>query len=117
MDEIRVLDPDLYEAGDPDRNGLPHDQYAWLRDHAPVFRQEIHDPNLLPWTWVVSRYEDVVAVERDHHRFASGRGVTLRAFEPTLTEHGGKDAMITMDGDAHVRNRRIVARGFSPSVV
>lgn len=119
MDEsdICVLDPDVYGAGDPEANGLPHEQYAWLRDHAPLYRQEIHDPNLLPWTWVVSRYDDVVACGRDHRRLASGRGVTLREFEPTLSEHGGKEAMITMDGEAHVRNRRIVARGLSPSVV
>ena len=115
--DICVLDPDVYEAGDPADNGLPHAQYTWLREHAPVFRQDIHDPNLLPWTWLLTRYEDVVAISRDHHRFVSGRGVTLREFEPTLTEHGGKAAMITMDGAAHVRNRRIVARGFSPSVV
>ncbi|MCA1852027.1 MAG: hypothetical protein LC647_06450, partial [Beggiatoa sp.] len=44
-------------------------------------------------------------------------GVTLRQFEPTRVEHGGKPAMITMDGDDHVRNRRIVARGFTPTVV
>ena len=115
--DIRVLDPDVYESGDPADNGLPHAQYGWLREHAPIFRQDIHDEALVPWTWVVSRHEDVVRVSSDHRTFGSSRGVTLRQFEPTLSEHGGKDAMITMDGERHVRNRRIVARGFAPSVV
>ncbi len=112
-----VLNPDTYATGDPARNGLPLDQFAWLRENAPCYRQEISDPLLLPWTWVVTRYEDVVTTNRDHHGFPSRFGVTLREMEPTLPAHGGKAAMITMDGADHVRNRRIVARGFSPNVV
>ena len=112
-----VLNPDVYGSGDPVHNGLPLDTYAWLRHHAPCYRQEIRDPMLLPWSWIVTRHADVVAVDRDHTRFISARGVTLREMEPTLAEHGGKAAMITMDGADHVRNRRIVGRGFTPGVI
>jgi cholest-4-en-3-one 26-monooxygenase len=41
----------------------------------------------------------------------------MRASHTTVSEDGGKPAMITMDGDAHVRNRRLVNRGFTPAVV
>lgn len=117
MTTFNVLDPDLYAAGDPAHNGLPWDQFERLRHEAPVFRQAIHDPLLVDWAWAITRYDDVVAAARDHHRLVSGRGVTLRHFEPTLEESGGKPSMITMDGDRHVRNRRIVSRGFSPNVI
>lgn len=117
MDTFDVLNPDVYGKGDPARNGLPLDDYARMRETVPCYRQQMGDPLLLPWTWVLTRYDDVVAVDRDHRRFPSRLGVTLREFEPTLVEHGGKPAMITMDGDDHVRNRRIVARGFTPTVV
>lgn len=112
-----VLNPDVYGSGDPARNGLPLDDYAWLREKAPCFRQEMSDPLLVPWSWIVTRHADVLNIDRDHQRFVSGRGVTLQNMEPTLTEHGGKTAMITMDGDDHVRNRRVVSRGFTPSVI
>ena len=111
------MDPDVFANGDPARNGLPHDAYAWMRANAPCMRQQVNDPNLLPWTWVVTRYDDVVAIDRDHRRFVSGQGVTMRTMEPTLPSSGGKETMITMDGADHIRNRRIVARGFSPSVI
>ena len=117
MAEFNVLDPDLYAAGDPADNGLPLAQFERLRRDHPVHRQPINDPILVDWAWVISRYDDVVAGARDHHRLISGRGVTLRHFEPTLEESGGKPSMITMDGDRHVRNRRIVSRGFSPNVI
>jgi cholest-4-en-3-one 26-monooxygenase len=117
MDDFDILNPDVYGHGDPARNGLPLDQYAALRERAPCYRQAIADDDLVDWTWVLTRHEDVLQVDRDHKRFVSGRGVTLRNFEPTLVEHGGKPAMITMDGADHVRNRRIVGRGFTPPVV
>ena len=41
----------------------------------------------------------------------------MRATHTTVSEDGGKPAMITMDGAAHVRNRRLVNRGFTPAVV
>lgn len=117
MGTFDVLNPDLYAAGDPASNGLPLEQFERLRHEAPVYRQTISDPLLVDWAWAVTRYDDVVACARDHHRLISGRGVTLRHFEPTLEESGGKPSMITMDGDRHVRNRRIVSRGFSPNVI
>jgi cholest-4-en-3-one 26-monooxygenase len=30
--EINLVDPDTYQRG-----GAPHDQFAWLREHAPVY--------------------------------------------------------------------------------
>jgi len=112
-----ILNPDLYGHGDPATNGLPLRQYETMRREFPCYRQPIHDTDLMDWAWVVSRHADVIAIDRDHDRFVSGRGVTLRKFEPTLPEHGGKPSMITMDGADHVRNRRIVGRGFSPPVI
>lgn len=41
----------------------------------------------------------------------------MRTAHTTMTEDGGKPAMITMDGDAHIRNRRLVNRGFTAAVV
>jgi cholest-4-en-3-one 26-monooxygenase len=66
---------------------------------------------------VLTRYEDVSSMLREPGQFRSGSGVTMRAAHTTVAEDGGKPAMITMDGDAHIRNRRLVNRGFTPAVV
>jgi cholest-4-en-3-one 26-monooxygenase len=77
----------------------------------------LHDSGYEPSAWVLSRFEDVSAMLREPDRFLSASRVTMRATHTTVSEDGGKPAMITMDGDAHVRNRRLVNRGFTPAVV
>jgi cholest-4-en-3-one 26-monooxygenase len=114
---IDVLNPDVYGTGDPRLNGLPLEQYRYLREQAPVYLQAIDDPQLIDEVWVVSRYEDVRMVDRDAETFSSGRGILTRAFDPGLVEHGGKPIMINMDGAEHRHNRRVVSRGFTPVVV
>jgi cholest-4-en-3-one 26-monooxygenase len=115
--EMNVFDPDLYASGDPTQNGLPNDLFTRLRDQSPCLRLPCEIPGHERSAWVLSRYEDVSAMLRDPGRFLSGGGVTMRATHTTVSGDGGKPAMITMDGDAHVRNRRLVNRGFTPAVV
>jgi len=114
---IEVLNPDVYANGDPAQCGLPLAAYAELRRSAPCYRETINDPVLLPWSWVITRYDDVMAIDRDHKRFSSEYGVTLRAADFTRRDQGGLPTMMQMDGEDHVRNRRIVSRGFTPAVV
>ena len=51
---VNVLDPAFYVD--------PWDAYAWLREAAPVFWDPVQQ------LWVVSRYEDVLLVEKDGAR-------------------------------------------------
>ena len=44
---------------------------AWLRDNAPVYWAEKSN------VFVVSRFEDVVAVSKDQKLFTSGQGVRV----------------------------------------
>jgi cholest-4-en-3-one 26-monooxygenase len=115
--DVNVFDPDLYAKGDPAQNGLPHPLYKRLRDEAPCVRLPCDIPGHEPSAWVLSRYEDVAAMLHQPDRFLSASGVTMLATHTTVAADGGKPAMITMDGDAHVRNRRLVNRGFTPTVV
>jgi cholest-4-en-3-one 26-monooxygenase len=117
MVQSMVLSPATYEAGDPARNGLPIEEFRRLQTEAPCFRQELDDPTLVPYCWVLTRHEDVLAATRDHKRLSSAEGSTIRRFQPIVAKHGGKPAMMAMDGADHVRNRRIVGRGFVPVVL
>jgi cholest-4-en-3-one 26-monooxygenase len=114
---IDVLNPDCYGRGVPEQNGLPLDQYAWLREEAPIFKQTIADPQLVDEVWVVTRWGDVNAIDRDPLTYCSNRGVLTRRFDLTQVDQGGKPTMINMDGADHRRNRRVISRGFTPGVV
>ncbi len=116
-EQIDVLNPDLYANGDPEQNGLPLDQYRYLRESAPIFMQKIDDPWLIDQVWVVSRHEDVLAIDRDAETYCSRRGVQTQRFDVAQEDQGGKPAMINMDGADHRRNRKVVSRGFTPPVV
>ena len=95
--QINVLDPEFYVD--------PWDRYRWLRDEAPVW----WDP--LQKLWVISRYDDVVAIERDGATYSSFRGS-----RPHLDQRADR-SMINMDEPAHQNQRNLVARRFTPNAV
>jgi len=78
----------------------PYDDWAWMRDHAPSYWDPVNE------VWAITRYEDVLAVEKDPDTFSS-----YRAPRP----HGGHLPMIiSMDGREHTMRRKLVSRGFTP---
>jgi cytochrome P450 family 142 subfamily A polypeptide 1 len=93
---VDLLDGEFY-AGDP------YSTYAWLRENAPVYRDEIND------LWGISRHEDVVHVSRHPELFCSGEG-----FRPKTPPDG---SMISQDDPRHTRQRRLVYKGFTPKQV
>ena len=56
--DIDLLDGDLYAGG-------PYETYAWLRDNAPLYWDATNE------LWGVSRYDDIVEVERRKDVFIS----------------------------------------------
>jgi cholest-4-en-3-one 26-monooxygenase len=112
---IDVLGPDVYRDGDPDTNGLPLDLYARLRDEAPCHLHTLSDPMLIDKLWVVSRYEDIVRVDKDHDLFVTGGDQGVSAAKVAVTK--GRGGMIYTDGTEHVRHRSVARNSFSPKVV
>jgi cytochrome P450 family 142 subfamily A polypeptide 1 len=93
---VDLLDPHFY-AGDPGP------VYAWLRDSAPVYRDEING------IWGVSRHHDVLAVEKQTRRYSSAEGS-----RPLISM---SDSMINKDDPEHSSQRRVVAGRFTPRAV
>jgi cholest-4-en-3-one 26-monooxygenase len=93
---VNLLDGRFY-AGDP------WPAYRWLRDEYPVYRD---DANSL---WGISRYHDVVEIEKHPTRYSSARG-SRPLVDP-------QDSMIDSDDPAHQSRRRMVARRFTPRAV
>src|ERR1700756_5704386 len=116
--DIRVLDVDTYANGDPTTFGLPLDQYKYLRDEEPCYLQEFDDPMLIDRAWVVSRHDDIWKVDRTPELYAADRGyVNMWKVTPIDPNVGGKQAMLTMDGDKHRSQRMVMNKAFTPRMV
>jgi cytochrome P450 family 142 subfamily A polypeptide 1 len=93
---VNLLDGAFY-AGDP------YPTYARLRDEAPVYWDPVNR------LWGISRYADVVEVEKQARRYSSGQGSRPHIASDT--------SMINHDDPLHQNKRRLVARRFTPRAV
>lgn len=94
---IDLLDPEFWRS-------RQHDAWTWARANDPVHRDEKNS------FWAVTRHADVLHVERHDELFSSMR--TYRVNE-TPTESN----MIASDDPQHLKQRRLVNRGFTPRAV
>jgi cytochrome P450 family 142 subfamily A polypeptide 1 len=78
----------------------PWETYRWLRNNAPLYRDEKND------LWVASKHEDVFHFSRTPETYCNKFGV-----RPVVA---GDMSIITLDGEEHTRTRRLVNQGFTP---
>ncbi|MFP3899923.1 MAG: cytochrome P450 [Acidimicrobiia bacterium] len=111
--QIDLLDRDRFTRG------VPHDWFTWLRANDPVHH---HPEPGGPGFWVITRYDDVVAANRDATSFSSDQshGGVVGLEGPTAAPPGTEAAgnlMLYMDPPAHTRYRKLVNRGFTPRMI
>jgi cholest-4-en-3-one 26-monooxygenase len=110
----RVFDPDVYGSGDPATFGLPLDLYDRLREDHPCFRLEMNDPLLIDEVWVVSRWEDITAIDRDPETYAANINLPLIwKYAPLDPQH--KPGLLVQDGEVHRGRRAMVEKAFRPA--
>ena len=111
--QIDLLDRDRFTQG------IPHEWFTWLRANAPVFH---HDEPDGAGFWVITRYDDIVAANRDAASLSSSQelGGVVMLEGPTApfpgTEMAG-NMMLFMDPPDHTRYRKLVNRGFTPRMI
>ena len=93
---VNVLDPTLY------MREAAHKTFEWLRANDPVHHDEANG------LWVISKYDDILSVERQPDLFCSGKGIRPG-------DHGANLSIVSMDDPEHARQRKLVSRGFTPS--
>ncbi|HEY1014632.1 MAG TPA: cytochrome P450 [Herpetosiphonaceae bacterium] len=90
--------------------------YARLRAEAPIFKASL--PNGDP-LWLVTRYEDVVAIFKDERFAKNFRNAMTPEQLATMPVGGLSDFahrnMLFIDPPDHARLRSLVARGFTPA--
>lgn len=112
--DLDGLDMDLSDAS-LYTNGFPHEVFTALRRQAPVKRQTFPEgfhSGPEEGFWVLSKHEDVQAVSRDPRLFSSLDGPQL-SHQPEIAG----TMLVSMDGDEHVRQRRLINAGFTPRMV
>ena len=110
--EISLVDPDTYQRGGP-----PHDQFTWLREHAPVFWHADGGEPGWPGFWAVTRHHDVEHVSRHPEIFSSAKRLALFGEIPEEQIELQRLMMLNMDPPAHTRQRAFVNRGFTPRMI
>lgn len=97
------MDPNVDYVDSLTWNEQMPERLRWLRRNAPVYWAEKSD------LFVVSKYDDVVAVSKDQGLFTSARGV--RPNNPTRL------GLIDEAEPRHSRLRRLINKGFTPRMV
>ncbi|HEX3363723.1 cytochrome P450 [Phenylobacterium sp.] len=103
--KIDLLSPASFAAGQP------HDQYRWLREHAPV---RWHDEPNGRGFWAVTRHADVWSVDRDFQAFSSGP--TILISDPAAEQaqgFGPYKMMLMMDPPEHTAFRKLIRGEFT----
>jgi cholest-4-en-3-one 26-monooxygenase len=98
-------------------HGVPHDKFAWLREHAPVARLQGTEDDMPEHFWALTLHEDVVEAGRDWETFSSQRGSVHLVDHQNAAELTEYRTIIDTDPPAHTRLRRVVNRGFTPRAV
>jgi cholest-4-en-3-one 26-monooxygenase len=110
--EINLVDPDTYQRG-----GAPHDQFAWLREHAPVYWHAYGGDPAWPGFWAVTRHADIGHISRHPEIFSSSRRL-VQLSEPLESQiEMQRLMMLNMDPPQHTRQRSFVNRGFTPRMI
>ena len=102
--DIDVYDPDNYTAG------IPHEQFAWLRANAPVYKHK--HPAGYDY-WVLSKHEDVLAVSRDFKSFSAEAGFVMVDDLPPDILDMARNQLLGMDPPKHGPLRRAVITRFT----
>ena len=109
-----LADLDLTDAAHY-RDGFPHEIFAALRRAAPVWWQTI--PEALTECaddgfWVLSKYHDIQAANRNTELFSALDGPSL-VHRPEMRG----TMLVSMDGRDHTRQRKLISAGFTPRMV
>ncbi len=103
---------------DPRLRSNPYEVFREMRESDPVHWSEAMQ------SWLLTRYDDVLAVLRDHAHFSSERSRATNPFVKELEKFreasgpaGRTPTMLSLDPPAHTRMRNLVNKAFTPRVV
>ncbi len=106
--QIDIYNPDNY------LQGIPHEQFAWLRENDPVHWQKHPDGG---GYWALSKHVDVLAASRDNKTFSAQKGfVMVDDLEPEILAMA-QGQLLGMDPPNHGPIRRAVITRFTSKML
>ncbi len=106
LEQIDIYDPARYGEG------VPLEEFAFLRRERPVFRQEMPDGTFY---WALMKHADVVAVSRNPTLFSAEVGGVVLEDLPAAQLEQTKNMLLMMDPPRHAELRGKVYPHFRPA--
>ena len=92
-----------------------------IRAHGPVFLPEPAPADSQtppgPGAWLFTSHEDIMSISRAPELFSSAQGIDLGGVFKDANGEVLFGNIITLDDPRHVRQRRLVSRGFTPRML
>ncbi|MET0895548.1 MAG: cytochrome P450 [Acidimicrobiia bacterium] len=99
-------------------DGVPLSAFAAMRELPGLHWQPTTIATAYGGFWAVTRYADILAVEKDPQTFTSSRGGSYPSISPNAPVEGPtRDSIMMNDPPVHTRLRRAASSGFVPKVV
>jgi cytochrome P450 len=98
-------------------DAVPHDGFRLLRERPGLYWQPTEVSPARGGYWAVTRFEDILAIERDPSTFTSTHGVSYPLIYPFPFPAPLSDNLMFNDPPRHTGLRRAAAAGFGPRVV
>lgn len=105
-----LSDPATFAAG------IPHEAFTQMRETPGLYWQPAEFGTTNGGFWAVTRWEDIIAVEKDPATFTSTRGAAYPMFD-LPADHFARDGLMLNDPPRHSHLRRAAAKGFGPRIV
>ncbi len=104
LDELEFFDPFSYA-----RNGYPFEQWARLRDEAPVFWCE---RTTGPHFWAITKHEDICHIAKRPDEFLNAPMLVL---PNDLSGVQPPESLLSMDNPKHRPHRKLISNRFTPN--
>jgi len=98
-------DPTEYDPFSYEQDEDPYPVYRWMRDEAPVYRNERLD------FYALTRFQDNLDAFLDAETWSSNWGTSLEFMDGPKGDTG---LMIYMDPPRHTRYRKLISKAFTP---
>ena len=113
------IDNAIPDLSDPQTfvDAVPHDGFRLLRERDGLYWQPTENSPARGGYWAVTRFEDILAIERDPSAFTSTHGVSYPLIFPFPFPAPMNDNLMFTDPPRHTGLRRSAIAGFGPRVV
>jgi len=108
LENLNIIGPGHYA-----KNGYPHQEWAWLRKHKPVFWCE--HPKTDPF-WAITKHADLVQISKQPRLFLNGPRLLVFVNESGMEQSPTPPFrhLLDMDPPVHGEYRVIVSKHFTP---